>query len=363
MTKSELSFITLLDNLNTAVVVTDTNLRIQYINPAAEVLLAVSGERVEGAQLVNFVHESEAALKDLQEALSEQHQFTRRRAEWTLGSGTHLTVDYTVTPINHPVGLLIEIQPLDRLLRISREEAILSAQDTSRNLVRGMAHEIKNPLGGIRGAAQLLARELEDGDLKEYTQVIIDEADRLRNLVDRMLGPRQPPTFAPINIHQVLERVCVLVGVESGGRVAISRDYDPSIPDLPGDAEQLVQATLNVVRNAMQALQENNVTDGHIALRTRIQRQFTIGRSHHNLICRIDVIDNGPGIAPEIIEDIFYPMISGRAEGTGLGLAIALQLINQHHGLIECESRPGQTQFTIYIPMEQPKAEQPNAKN
>ncbi|UTA48477.1 nitrogen regulation protein NR(II) [Simiduia sp. 21SJ11W-1] len=356
MTKSELSFRTLLDSLNTAVVVADANLRIQHINPAAEMLLAVSGERVVGEQMVHFVHESEAAQKDLQEALSEQHQFTRRRAEWTLGSGTRLTVDYTVTPINQPNGLLIEIQPLDRLLRISREEALLSAQDTSRNLVRGMAHEIKNPLGGIRGAAQLLARELDDGGLKEYTQVIIEEADRLRNLVDRMLGPRQPPNFAPINIHQVLERVCVLVDAESGGQVTITRDYDPSIPDLDGDAEQLVQATLNVVRNAMQALQENNVEDGHIALRTRVQRQFTIGRHHYGLVCRIDILDNGPGIPQELIEDIFYPMISGRAEGTGLGLAISQQLINQHHGLIECESWPGQTQFTLYIPMEQPNA-------
>lgn len=356
MTKTELSFKALLDNLNTAVVVADANLRVRHINPAAEVLLAVSGERVEGEQLVNFVHESEAALQDLQNALTQQHQFTRRRAEWTLGNGTHLTVDYTVTPILRPNGLLIEIQPLDRLLRISREEAILSAQDTSRNLVRGMAHEIKNPLGGIRGAAQLLARELSDGSLKEYTQVIIEEADRLRNLVDRMLGPRQPPDFAPTNIHQILEKVCVLVAAESGGSVSITRDYDPSIPDLSGDAEQLVQATLNVVRNAMQALQESHVEHGHIALRTRIQRHFTIGRFHHNLVCRIDVIDNGPGIPPELIEDIFYPMISGRAGGTGLGLAIAQQLINQHHGLIECESRPSQTQFTLYIPMDQPHA-------
>lgn len=356
MTKSEVSYKHLLDSLNTAVVVADANLRVWHMNPAAEALLTVSGERVEGVNLGTVVHESEAALKDLQLALANDHQFTRRRAEWTTGHGSHLTVDYSVTPLTNPRGLLIEIQPLDRLLRISREEALLSAQDTSRNLVRGMAHEIKNPLGGIRGAAQLLARELDDGELKEYTQVIIEEADRLRNLVDRMLGPRTPPKLQPINIHQILERVCVLVIAESAGAVTITRDYDPSIPDLPGDAEQLLQATLNIVRNAMQALLENKVEHGVICLRSRIQRQFTIGRVHHPLVCRIDIVDNGPGVPAGLIEDIFYPMISGRAEGTGLGLAISQQLINQHNGLIECESRPGQTQFTIYIPMEQPDA-------
>jgi two-component system nitrogen regulation sensor histidine kinase GlnL len=347
----------LLDSLSTAIVVVSNQLEICYLNPTAEALLAISGARVVGTSINNYFAESEAAILAMQEAASFQHMYTKRRAKWQLHNSHQLTVDYTVTPLADQENLAIEIQPLDRLLRISREEAVVSAQETTKNLIRGLAHEIKNPLGGIRGAAQLLARELPELALSEYTDVIIDEADRLRNLVDRMLGPRQLPNWADINIHEVLERVSTLINAESRGLVELNRDYDPSIPALNGDRELLIQAILNIMRNAMQALTESETQAASITICTRIQRQFTIGRENHPLVCRIDITDNGPGIPANLIEDIFYPMISGRAEGTGLGLSISQQLINQHNGLIECESRPGNTNFSIYLPMEMHNAE------
>ncbi|MCW8195393.1 nitrogen regulation protein NR(II) [Proteobacteria bacterium 005FR1] len=348
----EPDFKLMLENLTSAVFLVDEQLAFRYINPAAEVLLGVSSEQVKGSPIVDHFFESDTALATMREAIELQHVYTKRQVTWQLPGGQPLTVDYSVAPLGENRGLLIEVQHLDRLLRISREEATTAAQETTRNLVRGMAHEIKNPLGGIRGAAQLLARELPDPSLEEYTNIIIQEADRLRNLVDKMLGPHRPADVEDINIHEVTERVAAIIRAESGGLLNIQRDYDPSIPPLPGDKEQLIQAILNVVRNAWEALEDAGMReDGEIRIRTRVQRQFTIGRFNHPLVCRIDVIDNGPGIPADIIEEIFYPMISGRAKGTGLGLAISQQLISQHLGMISCESRPGRTQFSIYIPI------------
>jgi two-component system nitrogen regulation sensor histidine kinase GlnL len=348
----------LLDSLSTAIILVDSELHLRHMNPAAEALLAISGERNLGEPITQFFYESDDTARQLQVAATQSNHYTKRHAEWQLpNGGGHITVDYTVTPFGDDAGLVIEIQPIDRLLRISREEMLTSSQETTRNLVRGMAHEIKNPLGGIRGAAQLLARELPDSNLQEYTGIIIDEADRLRNLVDRMLGPNQLPDRHPINIHEVLERVAIIIKAESNDAIALVRDYDPSIPDLIGDKEQLIQALLNIVRNAMQALLESATPKPAIRLRTRIQRQYTIGRRHYPLVCRLDVVDNGPGIPPELVENIFFPMISGRAEGTGLGLTISQHLIHQHHGLIECQSEPGETRFSLYLPMETHHAE------
>ena len=250
--------------------------------------------------------------------------------------------------------LLLELQSRDRLLRIRNEERIKAKQETARVLVRGLAHEIKNPLGGIRGAAQLLSRELPSPDLLDYTNVIIEEADRLRNLVDRMLGPIRPPAMEPINIHEILERICNLITAETNSELTIERDYDPSIPLMNVDAEQLIQATLNIVRNAMQAIgQAMPLSEGHLALRTRILRQFTIGSTRHKIICRVDIEDNGPGIPKDMQENIFYPMVSGRADGSGLGLSIAQSILSQHNGIVACESSPGQTRFSLFIPFEQ----------
>lgn len=348
----------ILDNLTTAVLVLSEDLKVQYLNPAAESLFETSITRTQGSPIRDLLVDSEEALGTLHAAADNGQSYTKREAEFLLASGSRLTVDYSVTPISHDaMGLLVEIQPRDRLLRISREEDIISQQETTRILVRGMAHEIKNPLGGIRGAAQLLDRELVDDGQREYTRVIIDEADRLRGLVDRMLGPNKALKPAPTNIHEVLERVKTLLEAESRGQVHFRRDYDPSLPEFFGDKEQLIQAFLNIARNAMEAAFEHkgDTVDPEpptITLRTRALRQFTIGHKRHRLVCRVDVIDNGPGIPPDLLQNIFYPMISGRANGTGLGLSITQSIVGQHHGLVECESEPGKTDFIIFLPLE-----------
>ncbi len=322
------------------------------MNPAAEILMSVSCERFQGHNASLFFHESTDALKELQLAAQYSSHYTKRHAKWQLLNGQSITVDYTVTPFTDNNGLVIEIQPIDRLLKISREEMMTSSQETTRNLIRGMAHEIKNPLGGIRGAAQLLSRELIEQDLKEYTSIIIDESDRLRNLVDRMLGPNQLPHLQTLNIHEALERVGAIIRAESGDNVHVIRDYDPSIPDISADKELLIQALLNIARNAMQSLIENHTPNSRLSFKSRIRRQHTIGGISHPLVICVEIIDNGPGIPKDMIQSIFYPMISGRAEGTGLGLTISQQLIHQHQGVIECHSKPGETRFSLYLPMD-----------
>ncbi|GGH94131.1 nitrogen regulation protein NR(II) [Pseudomonas fluvialis] len=346
----------LLDNLTTATLLLNDELRLEYMNPAAEMLLAISGQRSHGQFISELFTESPEALNALHQAVVQAHPFTKREAHLTSLNGQSLVVDYAVTPIlsRGTTLLLLEVHPRDRLLRISKEEAQLSKQETTKMLVRGLAHEIKNPLGGIRGAAQLLARELPATELRDYTDVIIEEADRLRNLVDRMLGSNKLPALSPTNIHEVLERVCSLVDLESQGSITLVRDYDPSIPELLVDREQMIQAVLNIVRNAMQALaSQPEQRLGRITLRTRSLRQFTIGHTRHRLVCKVEIIDNGPGIPAELQETLFYPMVSGRADGTGLGLAITQTIISQHQGLIECESHPGHTLFSIFLPLEQ----------
>lgn len=355
MTSNDTLHRLLLDNLTTATILLDGELRLEYMNPAAEMLLAVSGQRSHGQFISELFTESPEALASLRQAVAHAHPFTKREAQLTSLAGQSLTVDYAVTPIiNHSETLLLlEVHPRDRLLRITKEEAQLSKQETTKLLVRGLAHEIKNPLGGIRGAAQLLSRELPDESLLDYTNVIIEEADRLRNLVDRMLGSNKLPSLSRTNIHEVVERVCSLVDAESQGRIVLVRDYDPSIPELIIDREQMIQAVLNIVRNAMQALTgQKDQRLGRITLRTRTLRQFTIGHTRHRLVCKLEIIDNGPGIPGELQETMFYPMVSGRPDGTGLGLAITQTIISQHQGLIECESHPGHTAFSIFLPLE-----------
>ncbi len=353
MTISDALHRLLLDNLTTATILLNSDLRLEYMNPAAEMLLAISGQRSHGQFISELFTESAEALSSLRQAVEQAH---KREAMLTALAGQTLTVDYAVTPIlsKGETLLLLEVHPRDRLLRITKEEAQLSKQETTKMLVRGLAHEIKNPLGGIRGAAQLLARELPEESLKDYTNVIIEEADRLRNLVDRMLGSNKLPSLAMTNVHEVLERVCSLVEAESQGCITLVRDYDPSIPDVLIDREQMIQAVLNIVRNAMQAISgQNELRLGRITMRTRAMRQFTIGHVRHRLVSKIEIIDNGPGIPAELQETIFYPMVSGRPDGTGLGLAITQNIISQHQGLIECDSHPGHTTFSIFLPLEQ----------
>lgn len=352
----------LLDSLNTAVILLDRELRVRYANPAAEMLLSLSASRLLGEPLPACFLAEQDARAAMQAAVTEGHPFSKREADLAITPFHRVTVDYTVSPLTEPgqpLQLLMELQQIDRLQRISREEALIASHNATRALVRGVAHEIKNPLGGIRGAAQLLERALPEGsDLREYTRVVIDEADRLRTLADRMLGPRRMPQLKPVCVLQTLERVSALVQAEAPGTVDFVRDYDPSIPDVQADPDQLIQVLLNIIRNAHQALTENGRQHEHgrIVLRTRAMRQVTIGSVRHRLVCRIEIEDNGPGIPRDMVDHIFYPMISGRAHGSGLGLSIAQSIINQHHGLIECSSQPGRTLFTILLPFEQPAA-------
>ena len=343
----------ILDHLSTVVMLLDGDLRLHYINTAGEVLFAASARHLLGqpaAALINC--EGGRVRANLGHALETGQPFTEREIQLALPDGREITVDCTVLPLRTPDGdggrLLVEVRQVDRQLRISREEQLILQQQASRDVVRRLAHEIKNPLGGLRGAAQLLQAELPGQELREYTQVIIEEADRLQALVNRMLGPNKLPAYRSINIHQILERVRQLVAAESGPGVALVRDYDPSIPEITADADQLIQALLNIARNAARAI----AGAGTITLRTRVKRQFTIGSIRHRLVAQIQVIDDGPGIASELIEKIFYPMVSGTEDGMGLGLSIAQSLISQHGGLVECWSKPGETVFTVLLPVE-----------
>ncbi|MBQ0713399.1 MAG: PAS domain-containing protein [Porticoccus sp.] len=354
MTDNQLHHL-LLDNLSTAVVLLSDKLEICYLNPAAENLLAVSAMRLCGSPIEQLLDDSDKNLVALREAIEANHPFTQRQISLTLMDQSHITVDLTATPFLSATEklLLVEMQPMDRLMRINREEALISTRDTTRNLVRGLAHEIKNPLGGIRGAAQLLSEDLRSQpELLEFTDIISAETNRLCSLVDRLLGPNTVPKFAPVNIHELLEHVAALAETETLGAITIERNYDPSIPELHGDRGQLIQALLNIVRNAIQSLGNSDQPTPTITLKTRIQRHVTIGKTHHKVVCRIEIIDNGPGIPEDIIDRIFFPMISGRADGSGLGLPISQSAINLHHGLIECDSKQGETRFSLYLPLD-----------
>lgn len=342
----------ILDNLTSSVLLLDDALCIQYMNPAAEMLLEATLRRLQKRPIEEWLSSSEEEVRVLRESLASGHPYSKRESCLVTQTGQELIVDYSVNPVPG-YGLLLEIQARDRLIRIEREEEILARHATARTLVRGLAHEIKNPLGGIRGAAQLLERELDDESLHEYTHIIIEEADRLRNLVDRMLGPHKLPNIELVNIHAIIERVCSLIQVESAGKIHLIRDYDPSIPEFEGDTEQLIQATLNIARNAMEALQGAGTPDPQIMLRTRALRQITLGTERHRLVCSVEIIDNGPGIPSDLKTSIFYPMVTGRPDGSGLGLSIAQSIINRHHGLIECNTKPGETRFQLFIPLEQ----------
>lgn len=343
----------ILENSNTAMLVFDQDMRLSYLNPAGEILFTLSLHRIEGGDLHALFANSEKFISNVEQALSSGHPFTERELIFRLPDNRQITADCTVTPLNQETdkaALLVELAQVDRQLRIAREEHLLAQHNATRDVIRGLAHEIKNPLGGLRGAAQLLEGELESEELKEYTGIIIQEADRLQNLLNRMLGPNTLPQKKNTNIHELLERVRQLVKTEIPEGIAIQRDYDPSVPDIYADPDQLIQAVLNLTRNAAQSLKDQ----GTITLRSRIQRQITLGHKRHKLAACIEVIDNGPGIEAQMLDKIFYPMVTGRADGTGLGLPIAQDLINQHGGLIECRSRPGETVFTILLPLELP---------
>jgi two-component system nitrogen regulation sensor histidine kinase GlnL len=348
---SELVAARLLENMGTAVLVFDARMQLTYLNHAGEVMLAHGARHACGRSVHELVKNTEVIAHQLAEALASEQVLSHRGCLLELPDAPDLRVNCTFTSIADDDGqpcVLVELSQVDYQLRVEQEENLITQQQATHELVRGLAHEIKNPLGGLRGAAQLLEREIRDEALREYTQIIIGEADRLRALMDSMLGPNSLPKIQAVNIHEVLERVRGLVLAEADGKLHFHQDYDPSLPDLQADPDMLLQAMLNIVRNAAQALGD----DGDITVRTRIQRNFNIGSRRHRLVARISITDNGPGIDEELRKQIFYPMITGRSDGTGLGLSIAQALISRHQGLIECNSQPGETVFTILLPFE-----------
>jgi len=338
-----------LEHLATAVLLLDGDSNVLYTNPAAELLFAVSANQMQGFPLSQIFPGSEILTTAVENALSSNSPFREHELPLTTTRQHTLAVTCTATPVDlPPVRLVLEFQQMDQQLRIAKEERMLIQQQANAELLRNLAHEIRNPLGGLRGAAQLLEHELPQPSLREYTQVIIKEADRLQQLMDRLLVPHRVPKYEPTNIHEVLERVRSLLLAECPQGVKIRRDYDTSLPELIGDREKLIQAVLNIARNAVQAMQGQ----GEIILRTRAERQVTLSKKRYRVAIKLQIIDNGPGIPSEIRDRIFYPLVTGRAEGSGLGLTLAQTFITQHHGMIECESQPGNTCFTILLPLE-----------
>lgn len=342
-----------LEHLATAIILLDDDCRVVYVNPGAEVVFAFSAKQVTGMPISEVFPDCNILMLAVQNAIDQQSPF--REHEFSINSLRQhaFAVTCTVTPIDSPnAALILEFQQMDAQLRIAREERMLVQQQANAELLRNLAHEIRNPLGGLRGAAQLLEHELPSPSLREYTQVIIKEADRLQSLMDRLLIPHRAPKYQPTNIHEVLERVRSLLLAESPQAIMIQRDYDLSLPELIGDREKLIQAVLNIARNALQAMQLHHTPAKQITLRTRAERQVTLARKRYRVAIKLEIIDNGPGIPADIRDRIFFPLVSGSEGGSGLGLTLAQTFITQHHGMIECDSEPGRTCFTILLPIE-----------
>ncbi len=323
-----------------------------FANAALEDALGISRRSIEGSHLPDCFTEP-LILKNALEAAGSNAFAALRYDAWLKRSNPEAMPVHVVVAQTDTAGeAIVEMLPLEQQARQDREERLIDQAQANKELIRNLAHEIKNPLGGIRGAAQLLQLEIK-GDLTEYTQVIIHEADRLQALVDRLLAPhRRPHVVSDVNMHEVCERVRTLILAEFPKGLRVVRDYDVSIPEFRGDREQLIQAMLNIVHNAALALATRRAQgDATITFRTRIARQVTFGKQRYRLALELHVIDNGPGVPDEIKDRIFYPLVSGREGGSGLGLTLAQTFVQQHHGLIECESRPGLTDFKLLIPL------------
>lgn len=336
-----------LDLLSSAVLLIDEDEQICYVNPSAENLFGVSARKLLTQPLSRFLETPTTLAVAIESALKNNWSYTEHNFIVRTPEGATLHLDCTVTPVELPgTKLLLEFRVIEAQLRVAREEALVQQQQANRELIRNLAHEIKNPLGGIRGSAQLLERELDDPQLREYTQVIIAEADRLQDLMSRLLNAHRTRHPVPLNIHDVLEHVRRLVLAEFE-KLVIKRDYDTSLPLLTADREQLIQAILNITRNAAQALHGQ----GNITFRTRIARQMTLAKRRYKLVLALQIIDDGPGISPAIRDRIFYPLVSGREGGSGLGLSVAQSVVEQHHGVIDVASEPGLTCFSILLPL------------
>jgi two-component system nitrogen regulation sensor histidine kinase GlnL len=320
------------------------------MNPAAEALLDISEQRATRRSLLQLVGDSEELGSILNGALASDSSYAcEMRLPPTEVRADERIVDCRVSCHSHAGDarwLIVEMSDVTRRARITRENALLVQHGAGRQMIRQLAHEIKNPLGGLRGAAQLLERQLDSDALREYTNVIISEADRLSGLVDTLLGPGGPPNKRLVNVHELIEYVLRLVEPEFGAGVRIQRDYDTGLPDIELDRDQLVQALLNLVQNALAALSGQ----GRISLRTRAILNFTIGDVRHPVVAAIEIEDDGPGIPPDLQDSIFYPLVTGKPDGTGLGLPVAQELLSRHGGLIEFESRPGRTVFQVLLP-------------
>ena len=345
----------LMDALSTGIVVLDSHLCLIYANVGAQDLMAISVNQARGRPFGDLFHESQRLSEVLRRSLERlepciEHELSLRALNQAGAREAHV-IDLTVTPLEGQVTgthLLLELADATQRLRISRDNDLLSNMDGSRLMIRQLAHEIKNPLGGLRGAAQLLDRELSNPGWREYTAVIIGEADRLTALVDSMIGPSRPPQKAQINIHELCEHVLHLLRAEAPDSVVLDRDYDPSLPAAQFDRNQVIQALLNVARNALQAVSD----DGRIVMRTRVRSNVSIGSRRHRLVADVQVEDNGAGVPPELSKTLFYPLVTGRSNGTGLGLAVAQDLVTRHSGIVEFTSEPGRTVFSLLLPLE-----------
>ncbi|MDB5827217.1 MAG: sensor histidine kinase [Variovorax sp.] len=341
------------DLLSTLIAVIRMDGAVLFANAALEDALGTSRRTLEGSQFGTCFQEPNVLRTAIDGARSNDFATLRYEALLRRVSHEMMPVQVTLAQGDKPGELIIELIPIEQQVRQDREERLLDQAQANKELIRNLAHEIKNPLGGIRGAAQLLQMEVESRDLVEYTQVIIHEADRLQTLVDRLLAPhRRPHVVGDVNIHEVCERVRSVILAEFPRDLDIERDFDPSLPEFRGDREQLIQATLNIVHNAAQALAERRAAgDARITLKTRVARQVIFNKQWYRLALELHVIDNGPGVPDAIKDRIFYPLVSGREGGTGLGLTLAQTFVQQHHGLIECDSVPGRTDFKILIPL------------
>jgi len=341
------------DLLSTLIAVVNGKGSVLFANAGLEDALGTSRRTLEGSQFGACFHEPQVLRTAIDGASA--NDFATLRYEAFLRRVNHelMPVQVTLAKGEKAGELIVEMLPLEHQVRQDREERLLDQAQANKELIRNLAHEIKNPLGGIRGAAQLLQMEVESRDLIEYTQVIIHEADRLQTLVDRLLAPhRRPHVVGDVNIHEVCERVRSVILAEFPRDLHIERDFDVSIPEFRGDREQLIQATLNIVHNAAQALAERRAAgDACITFDVQVARQVIFNKQWYRLALELHVIDNGPGVPDAIKDRIFYPLVSGREGGTGLGLTLAQTFVQQHHGVIECDSVPGRTDFKILIPL------------
>lgn len=342
----------ILENLSTAVVIVDEDGLVLLQNPRAEALFGISRQQAVGQALASMVPGLEPLSELIVRTVTEDRSF---------GCDFSLTTpkrDYQVLELMcrvTPMGsgrrqALVEFVDATQSRQFDREKTLINQRVASRRIIEQLAHEIRNPLGGLRGAAQLLERQLDVPELREYTQVIIGEADRLTALTEGLLGPSRQTCIGPLNIHEIIEHVRLLIESDAPPGVSVERDYDPSLPEIDADRDQLVQALLNIARNAMQAIGDS----GRLVIRTRALMNFIIGTESHRVICSVEIEDDGPGISPDIEGSIFYPLVTDRDDGTGFGLPLAQEIVRRHGGLIEFESEPGRTVFMVRLPLSVP---------